>query len=354
MKKFYAVIGNPPYQGDNHMQLYPDFYLSGQQIANCVELIFPTGWQEPKNGNNLKKMNTKEVKEDKQIVFIDNVHNAFPNMPSVEWTNIVMWKKGYDNGLNGSQRLLTDGENEQTIKLLCNANEIVLPEQLQSIIQKVKNDEFESIVSIIYIQNNLCLDTVYADYPDLRAKISSGGKDRRFESNIFDKLEAFTETQNSNSDIHTVGIVGGKRVWRYIDPKYVDLNHANLYKHKLIVAGAASSEFGSCLSDFIFGKPQDAFTRSFISFGASDNKKEIENIATYLKTKFARALLFSLKTSQHNNANTWANVPLQDFTKKSDIDWSLSIPEIDEELFKKYKLTQKEKAYINKNVKEMT
>ena len=46
--KFDVVIGNPPYQGDNHQQLYPDFYLQARKCANQACLIFPTGWQEPK------------------------------------------------------------------------------------------------------------------------------------------------------------------------------------------------------------------------------------------------------------------------------------------------------------------
>ena len=71
--KFDFIIGNPPYQGDNHMQLYPDFYVSSIEIGKCVELIFPIGWQKPTNANHLKKMNSPAVKEDKQIVFIHNV-----------------------------------------------------------------------------------------------------------------------------------------------------------------------------------------------------------------------------------------------------------------------------------------
>jgi len=46
-------------------------------------------------------------------------------------------------------------------------------------------------------------------------------------------------------------------------------------------------------------------------------------------------------------------VPLQDFTSNSDIDWSVSIKAIDQQLYKKYNLSDEEIAFIETNVKEM-
>ena len=46
-------------------------------------------------------------------------------------------------------------------------------------------------------------------------------------------------------------------------------------------------------------------------------------------------------------------VPLQDFTSSSDIDWSKSIREIDQQLYKKYKLSPGEIDFIESHVKEM-
>ena len=43
--KFNAVVGNPPYQGTNHQQVYPDFYLTSIKIGEIVSLIFPISWQ---------------------------------------------------------------------------------------------------------------------------------------------------------------------------------------------------------------------------------------------------------------------------------------------------------------------
>ena len=73
----------------------------------------------------------------------------------------------------------------------------------------------------------------------------------------------------------------------------------------------------------------------------------------YIKTKFARAMLGTLKITQHNIQETWQNVPLQDFTEKSDIDWSKSIKEIDQQLYEKYGLSPEEIEFIESKVKEM-
>lgn len=46
-------------------------------------------------------------------------------------------------------------------------------------------------------------------------------------------------------------------------------------------------------------------------------------------------------------------MPLQDFTNESDIDWLKSIPEIDQQLYKKYGLDDDEIEFIESHVKEM-
>ena len=64
-------------------------------------------------------------------------------------------------------------------------------------------------------------------------------------------------------------------------------------------------------------------------------------------------MLGTLKVTQDNPRETWLNVPLQDFTANSDIDWSKSIPEIDKQLYKKYGLSADEISFIESKVKSM-
>lgn len=73
----------------------------------------------------------------------------------------------------------------------------------------------------------------------------------------------------------------------------------------------------------------------------------------FVQTKFARVMLGILKVTQHIRKGVWKYVPLQDFTSSSDIDWSKSVHEIDEQLYDKYGLTKDERDFIETHVKEM-
>lgn len=64
-------------------------------------------------------------------------------------------------------------------------------------------------------------------------------------------------------------------------------------------------------------------------------------------------MLGILKITQDNNRATWAEVPMQDFTSNSDIDWNKSIPEIDQQLYKKYNLSNDEINFIETKVQAM-
>ena len=208
-------------------------------------------------------------------------------------------------------------------------------------------------MDIIYIQNRYDLEKLYADKPECKSLIGSNGKDSRFEKNSFAKMPVCSK-EDSIDSIRTIGVFENKRTWRFISAKYVDKNHENLNKYKVVMPVAnGSGEFGQILSSPFVAKPQEAYTRSFIGIGAFDELSSAEALLKYLKSKFARAMLCVLKVTQMNNKDVWKYVPLQDFTENSDIDWSKSIAEIDQQLYKKYGLTPDEINFIETHVKEM-
>jgi site-specific DNA-methyltransferase (adenine-specific) len=67
------------------------------------------------------------------------------------------------------------------------------------------------------------------------------------------------------------------------------------------------------------------------------------NFISYLKTNFFRTLVLSVKISQDAMSKTYRFVPIQDFSK----------PWTDEELYDKYKITNDEKAFIEKMILPM-
>ena len=134
----------------------------------------------------------------------------------------------------------------------------------------------------------------------------------------------------------------------YLEP------HSNLDMWKVILPKSnGSGAIGEVLSTPLIGAPLIGHTQSFISIGAFDNELEAQNALKYIKSKFARTMLGVLKVTQDNNPPTWAKVPLQNFTAESDIKWEKSIPEINQQLYKKYGLNQSEIDFIESKVKAM-
>jgi len=66
-----------------------------------------------------------------------------------------------------------------------------------------------------------------------------------------------------------------------------------------------------------------------------------------------KKLLIMNQTKRLNLKVLQSKVPLQDFIPSSDIDWTKSIPEIDQQLYAKYELDQTEIEFIETKVKEM-
>lgn len=95
------------------------------------------------------------------------------------------------------------------------------------------------------------------------------------------------------------------------------------------------------------------YTTTFIYVGAFDTELEAQNCLKYIKSKFARTMLGVLKITQDNPKDKWQKVPLQDFSPNSDIDWSKSIAQIDQQLYGKYGLNQEEIDFIESKVKAM-
>lgn len=128
---------------------------------------------------------------------------------------------------------------------------------------------------------------------------------------------------------------------------------SNFEYYKVLLPESNGAGAFETLSSPIVVEPKVGHTQTFISMGEFKDRQNAENLLLYLKTKFCRALLGTLKTTQHNSKATWANVPVQDFTPSSDIDWSKSVAEIDEQLFDKYSLDEQERNFIRTKVKEM-
>ena len=336
--KFNVIVGNPPYQvltkdtSDN--PIYHHFIDESYNLANKVVLIHPARFlfnagKTPKVWNE-KMLNNKNVKV---LFYEQKSSNVFPN-----------------TDIKGGIAITYRDKDEEFGKIGVFTSDA----QLSSILKKVeKNKDFKPISSIIYLQNKFNLDVLYNQKPELKNIIGSNGKEKRLTSPIFEQINVFTKEPNNDTDVRIFGLIKNKRTYKWIAKKFLD-KHPNLDKYKVLVPKAnGSGALGETLSTPVICEPNTGFTFSFISFGAFENIESANAVLKYIKTKFARTLLGVLKITQDNLPRTWSKIPLQNFTSKSDIDWSKSISEIDKQLYKKYNLSREEIDFIEEKIKPM-
>lgn len=339
--KFDAIVGNPPYQimatGDANGSdpIYHLFIDAACKLGEKVSFIHPARFlfnagKTPKDWNE-KMLNDEHYKV---VQYWANSGDVFPTVDIKGGVAVTYWDKN---------------------KTFEKIGTFTSYPELNGIKKKAApTEEINSLMSIMYNQTNFDLDVLLKEHPNYIKGIGSEGKDRRLEKNIFDKIPLFTEEKSNEDDIKILGVIKNKRCYRFIPRKYLDISHENLMKYKVLVPRSnGSGAIGEVLSTPILGEPILGYTRTFLGIGAFDSKEEAENALKYVRTKFARTMLGILKITQDNPIETWRLVPLQDFTKNSDIDWSKSIPEIDKQLYKKYGLSKDEIAFIESKVREM-
>jgi hypothetical protein len=340
--KFDAVVGNPPYQdkttGDS-TQMPPIYHLfmdASYTVSDVVCLISPARFLFNAGATprawNIKMLNDKHLKV---LFFEQDSAKVFPNTDIKGGVTITLRDKNKDFG---------------AIETFTSYLE------LNSILKKVVSRTDRFLSEIIYSAFSYKFDeTIHIEHPEVESKLSKGHKNDIF-SGIFDSLpDIFTEKKPSSNELYIkyYGLSQSKREYRWVKKSYIR-NHPTLDKYKVWLPNAnGSGALGEVLSSPLIGKPSVGATQTFISIGAFENIEEAERALKYIKTKFARTMLGILKITQHNPPAKWSKVPLQDFTENSDIDWSKSIPEIDQKLYKKYNLSAEEIAFIEENVQPM-
>ena len=347
--KFDVIIGNPPYQeevvGDNKQFASPVYNLfvdESQKAAKRTELIHPARFLF-NAGATPKKWNDKMLKDEhlKVLNYFSNSSDVFPN------TNI-----------NGGV-VITYWEKEKVFKPIISFTPF---DSLRTIREKVTNNNFESFSEIVYPRDLYRFEEcLYRDYPFLDGR-QSKGHIYDVGSNIMDLFcEIFEEEKPKEEAKYSrlLGRYNNERTYKWLKKEYLKVpDNFDSYKVVIAKADGAAGQIGKpepaqICGRPIIGFPSDSQTASFISIGNFNNLSDAENCMTYIQTRFARALLGVLKVTQSLTKDVWRYVPLQDFTPSSDIDWSKSIAEIDEQLFDKYGLDEQERNFIRTKVKEM-
>lgn len=331
--KFDVVIGNPPYQDDRKgtsktaLPIYNNFMDEAFKISDKVELITPARFLF-NAGRTPKKWNKKMLSDKhlKVLFYEKDPRKVFSNTEIKGGVAVTYWDRQQDFGAIG---VFT----EYPI-----ANDIL---------HKIQKSSKEYMSEICGVATKFNTENLFADFSEYE------GHERRMSSNVL-SFKCFYDESKPDS-IRIYGIVNNSRNYKNIDSKYVDLNDDVINKYKIVLPKAdGNGGFGDILTNPEILGPKTGFTHTFFSVGSYETKLEAENGLKYIKTKFLRLMLSFLKVTQDNSPAKWKYVPLQDFTESSDIDWSKSIPEIDQQLYKKYGLNEDEINFIETKVKEMS
>lgn len=234
-KKFYAVIGNPPYQetveGTSDKPIYNCFIDEAYKVSERTELITPARFlfnagKTPKDWN-------RKMLDDPHLKVVDYQQKSdtvFPNTDIKGGVAVTYWEGGKVLG---------------PIGVFSPYNE------LRSIQLKVSPWLAKQglLSDVMYLQNRFDLAALYEDYPEARESISSNGKERRIVTSSFNKLNCFSDEKQGDDSIQIVGLLtGNKRRYRWIQRKYVEDN-GNLTKYKVILPMAnGSGAIGEVLS----------------------------------------------------------------------------------------------------------
>jgi hypothetical protein len=359
--KFDTVVGNPPYQdsidGYNRQEpIYQYFYDSAESIGEKYCLISPARFLFnaglTKKSWNLKMLNHPHLSV---IYYNPNSNELFQNTDIKGGVAAIL----YDRNKNfGAIKNFIPNDDLRKIASHFEANpEINLPSIMFGGRSDLKfNNEF-----IKDYPNSLTdrLSQIQEKHPE----VSQLGPSEEYElkSSAFEVLSYVFKSEtpnNSNEYYRVLGLINGRRAWRWIEKKYMQPRYPennNIAKYKVFVPKAnGSGTFGESLSTPVIAEPSESATPTFISIGSFDTKIEAVNTLTYLKTKFLRSLLSVLKITQDNPPSKWSYIPIQDFSNKSDIDWSKSISDIDQQLYKKYQLSKEEIIFIEEKVQPMS
>lgn len=340
--KFDAVVGNPPYQesigsetNDSlSSQLFPWFMKGAISLkAQYVSLITPARWFAGEaQDKSFVKLRTfiRENNHIEKIFYYKNEREVFPDVEIKGGIDYFLYNESFMSDLEFTTIINNEKRCERRPLFIEGLDVIIADSKSVIIIKKVLNhSDFTSLTTITTGRNPFGII----------------GKD---------EVVKAVSVENYSDGLCELRCKGN--LIRWIEKNKIRKN-IELFtkKYKVFISKSA----GNPNSDFkVIGFPyvgglNSACTDSLITIGAFDTEEAAVNCRKYVLTKFLRYLVSTLKNSQNVTQIVYGYVPLQNFTESSDIDWSKSVAEIDQQLYKKYNLSDEEIAFIESMIKPM-
>lgn len=332
--KFDVVVGNPPYQisdGGNSASATPVYHLfvttSKTLLPKYISMITPSRYFS--GGKGLDEFRHQTLNDCQFIKFIDfiNAKDCFPSSSVSGGVNYFLWENSAEK--NCEFTTVIGNDKDTAIRKLNEFPIFIRYRKAVDIIRKLNLNEHSSISNITSSRNPF----------DLSTSIRGVGiRDLR----------------------HNVCIHSSKGVG-YIEKDKITKGRHLLDKYKVLLSRIMFEHAGEPDSSGMFRvlskidvlEKNEICTDSYLILGEYSSLIEAENLKQYLKIKFVRFLILQVMSSINLSKDRFCFVPLQDFTENSDIDWTKKIPEIDQQLYRKYNLTQDEIDFIEKMIKPM-
>lgn len=345
--KFDVVIGNPPYQESDNKSgngsatpLYDKFIeLSISIKPKYISLITPSVWF--LGGKGLDNFRRKMLED----IHIKSFHNyvtpndVFQNVSLRGGVNFFVWDANFNN-----TKCFIHTETIKNSKIVDNSDR---PYRLLDLDLFISDSRAYTL-----LQNMLERNYISLDFEDKKLMLY-GFVSERNPFGIATTMKDFGEENDDND----VKIFASKGRVGFLPRSTIKRNQELVDSYKVLTAFA--NNIGTDLPDdnlnTIVSEPKSACTETYLVIGGNLKltRDTAKNLSRYLKTKFVRMLIMLAKANQNGTRKTYRFVPLQNFTNESDINWSQSIAEIDQQLYRKYELSEEEIMFIEENVKEM-
>lgn len=342
--KFNVIVGNPPYQqkegganSNTALPIYNHFVkIARKHNPDYISLIMPTRWYA--GGRGLDEFRDEMLNDS----HISELHDFLK--PELIFQNInlrggicyFLWEKDYDNRNDLTKVHTYKDDLTPSIKsrsLKTQNTDILIRHSIGvSIIEKLsKSPKFESLETHVSAAKAFGFRTYFI-------------RDKRFRNSSKGLKDPITCYGRANA----IGYVNKSDVVSHKD--WIDV-----WKVYVPESNNIGTELNDDNQNSLVGEPGTICTETYLVVGAELllNKISSKNLSNYLRTRFARFMHSLAKISQHGTSKTYQFVPIQNFTLKSDIDWSKSIEEIDKQLYKKYRLTKEEISFIESMIKQM-
>lgn len=357
--KFDAVVGNPPYQeeggsgGNNDAPIYQHFSILANKLnPSYSSLIIKAGWFSAGRENllgNFREFMLNNMHLKKLITYTDS---SFVFGDNVEIKGGVCYYCIDKTYVGDCKYYLINknGNISSEYRKLNDFNILIRDPVLSNIVKKVEINNTNGTVDSI-----ISSDTPFG--------IPSNPKTSK------KNPHTIYENSSKQHNVKIYHIEKNVRKIEYMDRSQITKNSKYIDYDKVFIPGSGGSGNDKKVLGIPVYAPKNSVCSQSFLFAAFDNKKSAESFLKYIYTKFFRVLVSSIKITQSAPKRVYQFVPLQDFTENSDIDWSKSITnldqeanakyecktinEIDSQLYKKYNFTKEEVQFIESMIKPM-